>query len=173
MVYGIIQQHKGMIEVESEPGAGSTFRLYIPMIAEEPAEEKPAADPNVPGGGESILVAEDEGEVRRLVTLLLESKGYTVLTASNGKETLQMLADHKERIDLALLDVVMPEIGGRELYEKIKEIRPSLRVLFNTGYAAETIDTNFLSENKLKIIQKPYTPEVLLRVVREMLDQRN
>lgn len=110
--------------------------------------------------------------MRSLVSIFLKNKGYTVLTASNGSEALQILTDHVGSIDLALLDVVMPEIGGRELYEKLMEIKPSLKVLFNTGYAADTIDAKFLSDNNLNLLQKPYLPDELLRAVREVLDQR-
>ncbi len=171
MAYGILQQHAGMIDVESEPGAGSTFKIYIPLVPGEPADETPAAESIVPGSGETILLAEDEEDVLDLVAFMLESIGYRVLKAATAREALQLLAKRTERIDLALLDVVMPEMGGRELYEKITQIRPSLPVVFNTGYAADTIDSQFLEDHNIRLLHKPYTPDELSKTIRESIER--
>lgn len=170
MAYGILQQHSGMIDVKSEPGAGSTFKIYLPLVPGEPDDEKPGAEFIVPGSGETILIAEDEEEVLDLVAFMLESMGYLVLKAATAQEALQFLAKRTERIDLALLDVVMPGMDGRELYEKITQIRPTLPVVFNTGYAAETIDSKFLEDHNIRLIHKPYTPDELSKTIRESIE---
>ena len=170
MAYGILRQHDGMIDVESQTGAGSKFKIYIPLVHEQPADETPPAESILPGSGETILLAEDEKEVLDLVAFMLESMGYRVLKATTGKEALQLLAEGTDRIDLALVDVVMPEMGGRELYEKITQLRPSLPVVFNTGYAADTIDSQFLEDHNIRLLHKPYTPDELSKTIRESIE---
>ena len=170
MVYGILQQHGGMIEVISSPGKGATFHVDLPLADIPQAEAKDATETESHGGSETILVAEDETEVRRLVSFLLESAGYTVLQATNGEEALGFMEARGGNIDLALVDLVMPILGGRDFYESLGDKWPGCRVLFTTGYAANAVDSKFLSSRQLRLIEKPYLPDHLFKVVREVLD---
>lgn len=170
MAYGTIQQHGGDILVYSEEGVGTTFKIYLPTA--EPGEQgmEDAIESSAPGGTETILVAEDEHAVLGLVTSLLEDKGYSVIQATNGLEALDKIAEYADSVDLVILDIVMPQLGGREVFEKIKEINPALPVIFSTGYAANAIDKEFLESNDLRLISKPFTPNELYLNVREAID---
>lgn len=170
MVYGIIRQHEGNILVYSEEDSGTTFRIYLPSVQVEAAYLKEADEEFVPGGSETILVAEDEKTVLELVTDLLESKGYTVLTAANGIEALEMLSTHSEAIDMVILDVVMPKLGGCAVFEKMAELNLSVPVIFSTGYADNAIDGKYLTDHKATLIQKPYAPTKLFQAVRDALN---
>jgi CheY-like chemotaxis protein len=170
MAYGTIHQHDGEILVSSEPGIGTTFKVFLPSQVEVEAVAEQSGDVEISGGNETILVAEDEEAVLFLTSALLEHKGYTVVTATNGVEALEII-DSNKNIDLVLLDVVMPKMGGWEVFEKIKEIRPSIPVLFSTGYAANAIDREFLSKNGVSLISKPFAPEELYLTVRHSLDK--
>ena len=172
MAYGIIQQHGGKILVSSEVGVGTTFHIYLPFEAGN-LELKIEEDTNeeAPGGTETILVAEDEEGVLLLLTELLEGKGYTVLKSSNGVEALKVLDEKKDEIDLILLDVIMPEMGGREVFEKIQQLKSSTPVIFSTGYADRQFDRNFLREHKLIQISKPFSPNELYQAIRKSLAQ--
>jgi len=169
-VYGIVKHHNGLIHVYSELGRGTSFKVYLPQ-AEGVAEkvfvrsEAPAA-----GGSETILVAEDEGMVRDLVVRLLESAGYKVLAAIDGEDALRVFHEHSGSIDMALLDVIMPKLGGREVMERIQAENPRIRFLFSSGYSANAIHTDFVIKEGLRLIAKPYLREDLLRAVRETLD---
>ena len=169
-VYGIVKQHDGMVTVYSEPGKGSIFKLYWPQI-ERPAQAVGAAlDAPVAGGHETVLVAEDDPAVLALAQAILEASGYTVLTARNGAEAVNVLRARADQIALAVLDVVMPEMGGREAYDRMQRIRPGLKVVFASGYSENAVHTNFVLDKGLSLLQKPYTRQVLLRAVRAALD---
>ncbi len=171
MAYGIVQQHCGIIEVESKEGEGTVFLIYPPTSQKElpPATREDIQE--IKGGGETILVAEDEGEVLRLVVGMPESQGYDVITAVNGKEALEVYDRNSGQVDMAILDVVMPKIGGRDAFMTLRSRNPTLPVLFSTGYTAKTIDNDFLSANKAKLIHKPYRPRSLFKIVREALEE--
>jgi len=170
-VFGILQQHNGWIELDSFPGQGTRFTAFLPTTpakTEQPvteAETKP-----VVGGKETILVAEDSPEVQELIVHLLESKGYSVLAAKDGIEALELFTANMEQVDLALLDVVMPRLSGRGAFLGLRKLRPDLPVLFCTGYTANEVDTEFVLEHQLRLVQKPFRPEDLYRAVRELLD---
>ncbi|NOY80274.1 MAG: PAS domain S-box protein [Kiritimatiellaeota bacterium] len=169
-VYGIVRQHEGMINVYSESGKGTLFKVYLPESerrAVEVGRELPG--PTV-GGKETILVVEDDDGVRRTAERILERAGYTVYTARDGAEALGLFADHSQDIALALLDVVMPGLGGREVYERFRAINPRLRVLFSSGYSENAIHTRFILDRGLQLLRKPYDRKTLLRYVREVLD---
>ena len=170
-VYGIVRQHAGMIDVASEPGRGTTFSLYWPVSeAETETPEFEGAEDNASRGTETILLVEDDEAVRRLARTLLERAGYTVLTAQNGTEALKLLDARGKDVELAILDVVMPEMGGREVYERMNKLRPGLRVLFASGYSEGGVHTNFVVDTGLNLLQKPFTHATLLHAVRNALD---
>ncbi|MGE3804053.1 MAG: response regulator, partial [Gemmataceae bacterium] len=172
MVYGIIKQSGGAIEVESEPGQGTTFKLYLPeMRAAEERSGQPAANNGLARGHETILLVEDEELVRGVASKLLKRSGYTVLEASGGQEALDLVARHQGEIDMLLSDVVMPEMNGRELYRKLGEQRPDLKVLFVSGYTDSALLRHGLTDKNINILLKPFAADEFLRLVRETLDK--
>lgn len=172
MVYGIVKQHDAMINVYSEPGRGTTFKVYFPL------SERPAADVGtkipgaIPRGTETILVAEDDEEVRNLVISILEEAGYTVLAAANGQEALAIMQSARAPDpDLFVFDVVMPHLSGWDLFQQIKRLRPANRVLFMSGYSENAVHTNYVLKSGCHLIEKPFARDALLRTVRNVLDQ--
>ena len=169
-VYGIVKQSGGFIWVYSEPGRGTTFKVYLPRI-EEPAE--PAAAPTATvelRGTETVLVVEDAPSVRMVTRQVLERYGYTVLEASNGATALRLAAKHHGRIHLLLTDVVMPGLSGRQLAQQLAQLRPDLKVLYASGYTDNAILHHGILESGIAYLQKPFTPETLGRSVRQVLD---
>ena len=173
--FGIVKQSGGQISVSSEPGQGTTFEIYLQRVEETP---KPILGldqtGNMPLGDETILLVEDEFEVRDLTARTLRDLGYTVLEASNGSEALRVAQAHPEserQIHMLLTDMVMPQMGGVELSGRLKSIRSNLRVLFMSGYTTKaTIRPEFLDLGDA-LLPKPYTAELLARKVREVLDK--
>jgi len=171
MVYGIIKQHEGHINVYSEPGKGTAFRIYLPLIeaqAEEIRHEE--GIPSNLAGTETVLLAEDETAVRELTRHLLEDNGYQVITATNGQDAIEQFKENEQSIQLLLLDVIMPNKNGREAYEEIKQIRPDIRVLFMSGYPADIIHKQGIIEKGFAYIEKPVSPVKLLKKIREVLN---
>jgi PAS domain S-box-containing protein len=174
-VYGIVKQHQGWIEVETELGIGTAFKVFLrrSVGAAGPVDE-PAAEQIVRGGTETILVVEDEVAVRELVCNLLAGQGYQILQAESGTKALQVWRDSKDRIDLLLTDLVMPDhINGRELAEKLWAERPRLKVIFTSGYSADAVGKDFVLSRSLNYLQKPYQPHKLALAVRDCLDAVN
>lgn len=170
MVYGIVKQHNGFVYLYSEPGKGTTFKVYFPAVEGAPdAVRTVDRDEGVSGGKETLLLAEDEEVIRGLAERTLKTLGYRVLAACNGKEAVE-IARENEDIALAILDVVMPKMGGREALEEIRRTRPDLKALFMSGYAGNTIDGLLVSGAGTSFLEKPFGPTVLARKVREMLD---
>jgi PAS domain S-box-containing protein len=170
MVFGIVQQSGGCIHVESEPGRGSTFRIYLPVAGEAAAK---ASEPPLTlrsRGSETILLVEDDEGVREVATASLELHGYDVITAFDGREALRIAQSDRENIDLVLTDVVMPNLGGSELALALREKFPRLKVLFMSGYTEDSVVRDGLMQSNLHFIQKPYTPLGLAQKVREVLD---
>jgi two-component system, cell cycle sensor histidine kinase and response regulator CckA len=169
--YGIIRQSGGAIQVISELGSGTTARIYLPLAqSEAPQRASEAERPAPTRGVETILVVEDEARVRKLVVGVLASRGYTVLEAMRGEEALRLLRSHKGRVDLAVVDVVMPEMSGPDLVKRIEKMRPGLRVLYMSGYTDEAVVHHGIPASGAAFLQKPFLPDALARKVREILD---
>ncbi|HEY3928895.1 MAG TPA: ATP-binding protein [Candidatus Koribacter sp.] len=168
-VYGIVQQSGGSIDVQSELGKGTSFRIYLPAVARKAASiaELPQEGQKTRGSG-VILVVEDEEPVRRLAISGLSDRGYTVLAAANGREALQVIADRKQTINLVVSDVIMPEMGGRELFEVLKQMYPQIKVLFISGYTDRSL-TELGVELETSLLPKPFTPHSLAKKVQEVL----
>jgi CheY-like chemotaxis protein len=170
-VYGIIKQSNGFIWVYSEPGQGATFKIYLPLIDAAADRYQPKPQPAVvPSGDETILLAEDAPEVRLAARQILERQGYTVLEAPTARTALDMAANMKSPIHLLLTDVVMPELGGRELAEEFAKLRPEAKVLYMSGYTDDAIVRYGVLNAGVAYLQKPFDGEALGRKVRQVLD---
>jgi two-component system, cell cycle sensor histidine kinase and response regulator CckA len=169
-VYGIAKQSGGYLMVESEPGCGATFIIYLPRV-EHPTESRDAAPQGraPAGGSETVLLVEDEESVRQLVRETLEAKGYRVLEAENGEAGLAVAARHEKPIDLVITDVVMPELGGRELVQRLVKARPQIKVLYLSGYTEDAVVNDGAIDSANAFLQKPFTLQNLARKVREVL----
>jgi len=170
-VYGIVKQHGGHVWVYSEVGKGSTFKVYLPVSEQSPAEstvEEEAASHMQ--GSETILLTEDNDQVRHLAEAVLKRQGYTVLVAGRGAEALGLLKAHAGKVDLLLTDVVMPDMNGKVLFEKSAAVQPGLRVLYMSGYTDDVIANRGVLDEGVRFIQKPFTVRALAAKVREVLE---
>jgi PAS domain S-box-containing protein len=170
-VYGIVKQSGGHVEVESEPGRGTTFTLYLPA-AEEPGAPGRSHQglPPLPRGSETVLVVEDDGVLRGLACRILGGCGYQVLEAANGAEAVRLAGAHAGRIDLVVTDVVMPSMGGRETADQVVGLHPEAKVLFVSGYTDDAVVRHGVLEDEMPFLQKPFRPAALAGKVRELLD---
>jgi CheY-like chemotaxis protein len=171
-VYGIVKQSGGHIWVSSEPGRGTTFKVYLPRV-DEPAEAaRPAGPPaEAPRGHETILLVEDTETLQEVIRETLEESGYTVLLASNGEEALALARVRSGPIHLLLTDVVMPKLGGGELAKLLSALRPGIRVLYMSGYTNGAISQQGVLGEGVMLLEKPFTGDELARAVREALDR--
>lgn len=171
IAYGIIKQHKGYITAHSTPGKGAAFAIYLPL-AHAPVEETTPAVQTVPLRGiETILLAEDDIGVRRLTSEVLQEFGYKVITAVDGEDAVRKFLENKDRIELVILDVIMPNKNGKEAFIEIKKERPDIKALFTSGYTSDVINNKRgIIEEALNFLPKPASPNELLRKVREVLD---
>ena len=170
-VYGIVRQSGGSVAVDSEPGAGATFQIYLPAVDGDPAPA-PLDEPieTRATSGQTILLVEDEPRLRKLASRILRADSYTVIEAESGEHALELASRHRGAVHLLLTDVVMPGMNGRELATRLGEARPDTRILFTSGYTDDAILRHGVLEDTRQFLGKPYTPEQLRRRVRDMLD---
>jgi DNA-binding NtrC family response regulator len=170
-VFGIVTQNEGHILVHSELGQGTTFEVYLPRSEEALVRAAADSAETVPEHGvETVLVVEDEADVRTLTANALTMHGYRVLSASNGVEALQVSEMHDGPIHLLLTDVVMPQLGGMELVEQLQPQRPEMRVLYMSGYADRPLVRRFLSDPNVAFLPKPFNADMLAQKVRSVLE---
>jgi two-component system cell cycle sensor histidine kinase/response regulator CckA len=168
-VYGIVKQSGGSIFVYSELNRGTSFKIFLPRLERAVDVARPTADVGDLDGHETILVVEDQPEVRSVIHKALSRHGYRVLMATNGSEAVEIAAAHGDRIDLLITDVVMPGLSARELAERFRRQHPAGRVLYMSGYTDDTVVQRGILEQSVEFIQKPFTPATLLRRVRQVL----
>jgi PAS domain S-box-containing protein len=168
-VYGIVKQHKGFINVYSEPGIGTTFNIYFSLIQGvfHVKNHQPAP---IKRGAETILICEDNRELRKFMKEILERYGYTVIESGDGEEAIGCFMEMKDRIDLLILDVVMPKKNGKEAYDAVINMRPDIKVIFTSGYTSDIVLDKGIHESEFNFISKPMSPDILLQKVREVLD---
>ncbi len=170
-VYGIVKQNNGFINVYSEPGQGSTFNIYLPTFSADEDTDKAVPEKKAAAGGtETILLVEDEPTILRMTRMMLERKGYSVLSAATPTEAVDKAKEHSGSIDLLMTDVVMPEMNGRDLSEQITDLYPDIRLLFMSGYTADVIAHQGILDDGVAFIQKPFSMADMTEKVREVLD---
>lgn len=170
IVYGIVKQHNGYVNVYSEPQKGTTFNIYVPTTREAALETAKAAV-EVKGGTETILVAEDNYGLRKLMEEVLTRKGYTVIEAKDGEDALWRFMENQDKIDLLILDVVMPRKNGKEVYEDIRKVKPGVKVLFTSGYTGDILFDKGVKDELYDFIPKPILPNELLIKIRDLIDK--
>ncbi len=171
VVYGIIKQHDGFVNVYSEPGKGTTFRIYLPIIGSIAREETAARQEEAPAwGAETVLLAEDDDSLRKLARTVLTQYGYKIIEAIDGEDAVSKFRENRDAIQLLLFDLIMPKMNGKEAYDEIRKIKPDMKVIFASGYALDIIRQKAALEDGVRLIYKPIAPMELLRTVRSVLD---
>jgi CheY-like chemotaxis protein len=170
IVYGVVTQSGGHIDVDSVAGRGTRFTIYLPRVEKAVVSHRSSA-PRMPlQGSETVLLVEDEAEVRAAVLESLEMRGYTVLKARHGREALQICRQHEGPIHLLLTDVLMPQMTGPELAQHLAPLRPAMKVLYMSGYTSDALAQRQAADPGTPFLQKPFTPDALARKVRQVLD---
>ena len=170
MVYGIIKQHEGYINAYSEPGKGTTFKIFLPLIQAKAEDKQTAEVFPVRAGTETILIGEDDIYVRKFIKEMLLKNGYAILEAVDGEDAVRVFSENQNDIHLVILDVIMPKKNGKDVYNEIKKINSGMKVIFISGYSSDIIHKRGILEEKLDIISKPIMPDDLLTKVRRILD---
>jgi CheY-like chemotaxis protein len=174
IAYGIVKQHNGYINVSSEPGKGTTFNIYIPVTTTgKRTGESTAPLPSSPlhGGTETILLAEDDEALKKLTGTVLKTYGYRMIVAEDGEDAVRKFLEHKDQVQLVILDMIMPKKSGKEAYDEIRKINPAIKTLFVSGYTADKIQKEGVIEEGIELMLKPVSPRDLLRKVRAVLDR--
>jgi two-component system, cell cycle sensor histidine kinase and response regulator CckA len=174
VVYGIVKSHHGHIEVESDIGQGATFRLYLPVTeaVATPVMSREDGTPSYTGGKETILLVEDEQNLLGLMKAALERAGYTVLTAEDGLSAIKTFSLNKDKIALVLTDLGLPKLDGAAVFTSMKDIDPNVKIILASGYLDPNLKSNLLRSGAKEFIQKPYSPNLVLRKIREVLDAK-
>lgn len=173
IVYGVVKQHNGFIDVRSEPDKGTTFRIYLPLDTEEHADDEERVDPEYPRmGTETVLVAEDDASIRQLADSVLRKFGYDVLLARNGADAVEKFTANSGKIELIVMDMIMPSKSGKEAHEEIRRLGHDVKVLFMSGYSTDLLASKGVLEEGDEILMKPFQPLELVRKVRFMLDRK-
>jgi two-component system, cell cycle sensor histidine kinase and response regulator CckA len=171
-VFGIVKQNDGFIEVSSETGTGTVFRIYLPKCLAEPLGPQAGNEPEKPPqGNETVLIVEDESAILKLGSTILQRQGYTVLTAATPVEAMQVVSDHTDEIQLLITDVVMPEMNGKDLVERLRTRKPDLKCLYMSGYTADTIAHHGVLDEGVRFLQKPFSVLELATQVRRAIDE--
>ena len=169
-VYGIVKQNNGFINVYSEPGKGTTFTIYLPRHTVDSDESLKESTPTPYSRGHgTILLVEDEPAILKMTTLMLEGQGYTVIPASNGSEAIRIFSEHTDMIHLLMTDVIMPDMNGRDLVQKLRLLSPQLKCLFMSGYTSDIIAQHGILDEGVQFIQKPFSlPDLAVKVREEL-----
>jgi CheY-like chemotaxis protein len=174
MVYGIVKNHGGYITCSSEPGKGTSFKIYFPIIEENGERlSEHQEKPEMRGGTETILLVDDEESIRDLAEEILRMFGYTVIAAADGEKALEIYREKKEDISLVILDLIMPGMGGQKCLEEILKIDPAQKVVIASGHSANGPTKNVLETDAKGYIKKPFELEPMLNVIREVLDRKS
>jgi PAS domain S-box-containing protein len=171
MVYGTVKKHDGFINVYSEPGKGATFKIYLPIIRAADYVREEQESLAVRGGSETILVAEDDASLRKMYLQVLEHFGYMVIEAVDGIDAVARFIENKDKIQLVILDCIMPKMNGREALKKMKAFRPDVKGILMSGYTKDVFSRTELTDDESAFIQKPVSPDELLRKIREVFDR--
>jgi PAS domain S-box-containing protein len=172
ITYGITKQHDGYINVSSEPGQGTVFKIYLPLTEGTTSPDmKTDATVTVKGGNETVLLAEDDVSLREVTRIILESFGYTVISAEDGEDAITKFMENRERISVALIDMIMPKKNGKEAGEAMRRVSPRIKILYESGYTMDIIKTDEMTDAGVDFIHKPFQPRDLLVKMRELLDK--
>jgi CheY-like chemotaxis protein len=170
MAYGTIKQHDGFINVYSESGIGTTFRIYLPLTdaSVEHAEEKTTTALSM--GTETLLLIEDDDIVRTVTKTMIEGLGYDVIEASDGQQAVALFRENTDRIQLVVSDMIMPKMSGKDVYNALKKIKSDVKILYISGYTADILQQQGIENDKVSFISKPFGPYALSKKIREVLD---
>jgi polar amino acid transport system substrate-binding protein len=174
IVYGVVKQHNGYINVYSEPGEGTTFRIYLPQVYEENADNEEEAAPEYPRmGSETVLVAEDDATIRELAGSILREFGYDVILARDGEDAIERFKADSDKIAIIVMDMIMPRKSGKEAYEEIRKVRADIKILFMSGYSQDLLHDRGIFDSSEEVLIKPIHPLDLVRKVRSVLDSQS
>jgi CheY-like chemotaxis protein len=173
MVYGTIKQHDGFINVYSESGTGTTLKIYIPLAESHKQLTGKKASSAIILGNETLLLVEDDATVRKVTKTLLEELGYSVIEATDGEHAVKLFRENRERVQFVVSDMIMPKLSGKDVHKELQKIKPDIKILFISGYAADILKQKGIENEKINFISKPLRADVLSRKIREVLGKQN